>query len=171
MFKKIKNLFIKYKEIISYLFWGGMTTLVSWGSYSLFVYLLPESGYRVALANTLSWIAAVLFAFVTNKMWVFGSKSWEPSLVVRELWKFVASRLVTGVIENVGVPLLVKIGLNQKLFGIDGLPAKIIISVVVVILNYIFSKLLVFKNKKETTVEPLNQNSNGEDDENVGNQN
>ena len=149
MLETIKKYFIKYKETISYLFWGGMTTLVSWGSYSLFIYLLPESGYRIALANTLSWIAAVLFAFVTNKMWVFGSKSWEPALVIKELGKFVVARLVTGVIENVGVPLLVKIGLDQKLFGVDGLPAKIIISIIVVVLNYVFSKCIVFHKKDE----------------------
>ena len=65
MFRTIKALFQKYKEIIFYLFWGGMTTLVSWGSYSFFVTLL----HSVAAANVLSWICAMLFAFATNKLW------------------------------------------------------------------------------------------------------
>lgn len=162
MIEKIKQLFVKYKEIISYLFWGVMTTVVSWGSYSIFILLLPESDYEVTLANILSWICAVLFAFVTNKVWVFNSKSWEPSLVLKELWKFVASRLASGAFEMVSVPLLVKIGLNQKLFGIDGLPAKIIVGVVVVILNYVLSKLLVFKNKKAD--EEINPETDGNDE-------
>ena len=142
----IKKLCEKYREIIAYLFWGIMTTVVSWGSYSLFVIILPESKYEVAIANTLSWITAVLFAFITNKIRVFRSRSFRPSVVFKELWRFVASRLVTGVIELAGVPLLVKIGLDQKIFGIDGLFAKVIVSIIVVILNYVFSKLFVFKN-------------------------
>ena len=145
----IKKLYEKHREIIAYLFWGVMTTLVSWGSYSLYVLLLPESKYEVAISNTLSWITAVLFAFVTNKIRVFRSKSFRPSVIFKELWRFVASRLVTGVIELAGVPLLVKIGLDRKLFGIDGLPAKISVGAVVVILNYVFSKLFVFRHKEK----------------------
>lgn len=163
MFKKLKNMFHKYKEIISYLFWGGMTTLVSWGSYSLLVYLLPEGGYRIPVSNTVSWILAVIFAFVTNKIWVFNSRSMSFSVVVKEFWKFILSRLFTGIIENAGVPLLVKIGLDSKLFGIDGLPAKIVISVLVVILNYVFSKLIVFKKKEKPESIPDDRNSGEEE--------
>ena len=142
----IKKLSDRQREIVAYLFWGVMTTLVSWGSYSLFILLLPESKYEVAFSNTLSWVTAVLFAFVTNKIRVFKSKSFTPSVVFKELWRFVASRLVTGVIELAGVPLLVGLGLDRKIFGIDGLLAKVTVSVIVVILNYVLSKLFVFKN-------------------------
>ena len=93
--------------------------------------------------------AAVIFAFVTNKIWVFESKSWKPSVALKEFWLFVAARLITGVLEWFGVPLLVAIGLNQPLFGIDGFVAKILVSVIVIILNYVFSKLIIFKNKDE----------------------
>ncbi len=135
----------KYKEILAYLFWGGMTTVVSWVSYSLFTFALPLGDYTIVTANILSWVCAVLFAFFTNKLWVFGSKCWAPGVVFPELWKFTVSRLATGVVEMLGVPLLVKIGLNQTVFGIEGMVSKMLVSIVVIILNYIFSKLLVFK--------------------------
>lgn len=135
----------KYKEILAYLFWGGMTTVVSWVSYSLFTFALPLGEYTIVTANILSWVCAVLFAFFTNKLWVFSSKCWAPDVVFPELWKFTVSRLATGVVEMLGVPLLVKIGLNQRVFGIEGMVSKMLVSIVVIILNYVFSKLLVFK--------------------------
>lgn len=144
------------KELISYLFWGVMTTAVSWGSYSLFIILFGSFdtsfsafGKTVPLdvffANVLSWICAVLFAFVTNKIFVFNSKSWEKGIVVSEALKFFSSRIITGLFEIVAVPLLIMIGLDQTVFGIEGMAAKVLTSVAVVILNYIFSKIFVFK--------------------------
>lgn len=106
---------------------------------------------KVIPANIISWVCGVLFAFVTNKLWVFNSRSWKPGLVFAELGKFVLARLITGVIEWFGHPLLISLGLNQTInvFGkeLEGFWAKIVISVIVVILNYVFSKLMVFKNK------------------------
>ena len=147
---KLKELLNKYKEIISYIFWGVMTTAVSFVTYSLFTLLFTafmDTTAAVSIANVLSWIFAVLFAFITNKLWVFGSKSFEKSVVLPELLKFLSSRIATGVIEMAGLPLLVYLGLGGALFGIDGLIAKIIINVVVIVLNYVFSKLLIFKKK------------------------
>ncbi len=149
---KIKELFLKYKEIIMYLVFGVLTTLVSWGSYALFEIALSSfilnSIVLSSVANVLSWIAAVAFAFVTNKLWVFESKSWKSGLVIKELGAFVGSRLLTGALEWVGVPGLMLIGLNQSILGIEGMVAKVLISVIVVILNYVLSKLLVFRKKK-----------------------
>ena len=109
---KIKQLYIKYKEIISYLFWGVMTTLVSWGSYAVFSLalggMLDDAVLISSSANVCSIILAILFAYVTNKLWVFESKSWSRSVVIPELAKFISARLVTAVIETVGVPLLVR---------------------------------------------------------------
>ena len=151
----MKALFIKYREIISYLFWGVMTTVVSWVTYSLLISLFGTEAeisvfgfsvsLNVALANLLSWICAVLFAFVTNKLFVFRSRSWKSEILWPELWKFISARIVTGVIEIIAVPTLVAIGLDQEIFGIAGSWAKVIVSVAVVILNYVFSKLFVFK--------------------------
>ncbi len=150
--ESIKRIYDKYKEIISYLFWGVMTTLVSWGSYALFSMsfssLITDAVALTTTANALSILCAVIFAFVTNKLWVFDSKSWKKSTVLPELAKFISARLVTALLEAVGVPLLVTLGLDGTVFGIEGMIAKALVSVAVVILNYIFSKLFVFKNKK-----------------------
>lgn len=139
------------REVFMYLVFGVLTTVVSWASYALFIKILggiSNSDVRISVANVLSWIAAVLFAFITNKLWVFDSKSWKPSVVIKELGMFVVARLATGCIEWFGVPLLVKIGVDQELFGTEGMVAKIIASVLVVIINYFFSKLLIFKKKE-----------------------
>ena len=155
----LKRLLCKYREIISYLFWGVMTTVVSWVTYSIFVSIFHTAAeisifkfsfsLDIALANILSWICAVSFAFITNKMFVFRSKSWRPHTAWPELWKFVSARLVTGIIEIIAVPALVGFGLDQEIFGIAGSWAKVIVSVVVIILNYIFSKLFVFRKHDE----------------------
>lgn len=134
----------KHREIILYLIMGGATTLVSWGSYAVGVKVF---GWSITASNIFSWILAVLFAFFSNKVWVFGSKSFKTSVLFRELATFVSARLLTGAMEWFGVPLLVNIGLNQALFGVAGMWAKILVSVTVVILNYIFSKLWIFKKK------------------------
>ncbi|HPZ00152.1 MAG TPA: GtrA family protein [Clostridiales bacterium] len=161
--EKWKVLWQKYKEILLYLVFGGLTTLVSWGSYALFERLLNSTGINhaetlfsrfdlnaaVTIANLLSWICAVAFAYITNKLWVFESKSWAPKIVWREIITFVTARLATGVLEWVGVPFLVKVGLKQTIFGVEGAWAKILVSVLVVILNYIFSKLIIFRKEKK----------------------
>ena len=143
--KKIRELTIKYKEFLIYLIFGVLTTIVSWGTYALFVSLLNLS---IEISNSLSWVCAVLFAFVTNKFFVFESKNRNLKTIFKEFITFVSSRLLTGAIEIFGVPILVKIGLGATIFGIDGMVAKVLVSVIVVILNYIFSKLIVFKKVK-----------------------
>lgn len=146
--EKLKELYLKNKEIINYLVFGGLTTIVSWGSFSIFVKAI---GMSVSVGNVLSWICAVLFAFVTNKLFVFESKTWKPAIAVREFFSFIGARLATGVIEWVGVPYFSTHGLTHPLFGVKGLLAKIVVSIVVIILNYLFSKFLVFikKDKQE----------------------
>lgn len=150
------NLLKKYQEIISYLFWGVMTTIVSWGSYSIFALLFQKQetvkdvldlnmSLTVLIANVLSWLCAFLFAYVTNKLWVFHSKSWNLKVVLPEFGKFFSARALTGIFEIIAVPFLVGIGLNQTIFGIEGMVAKILVSVLVVLLNYVFSKVFIFK--------------------------
>lgn len=161
----MKKLFNKYKEIITYVFFGVLSTIVSWGSYIVFIKLFNTAEFaskdtRVFVANCLSWFCAVVFAFITNKLWVFESKSWAPGIFLKELVSFFSSRIVTGIVEIIGVPLLSRLGTDDVFFAIlkrtplksveflfsDGFYSKILISVVVIILNYIFSKLFVFKN-------------------------
>lgn len=146
----------KHREVIAYLFWGGMTTIVSWGSYSIFASLFHRQeniinifGVKMSmvilLSNVLSWVCAFLFAFVTNKLWVFQSKSWKAEVCLPEFGKFFSARAFTGILEIIAVPLLVGLGLSQTIFGIEGMAAKVLVSVLVVLLNYVFSKLFIFK--------------------------
>lgn len=145
----------KTKEIVMYLVFGVLTTLVSWGTYALFV---NTFGMSVMFGNILSWIFAVAFAFVTNKLWVFDSKQWGAKILIQELCSFIASRGITGVLEIVGVPLIAaagfdtifyslleKMSVNHSLLYTDGIYSKISVAIIVVILNYVLSKLLVFK--------------------------
>lgn len=139
----------QHREVISYLFWGGMTTLVSWGTYSLFVVVMNSfaAANPVAVANVISWICAVLFAFLANKLFVFRSEARSLYAVLRELWKFIVARIATGILEIIGVPFLVGIGLDRQVFGIDGMASKVLVSVAVVMLNYVLSKLFIFGNR------------------------
>ena len=168
---RIKELFIKYKEIISYLFFGVVTTAVNWITYTLMCLALGADSSQIKatdnvfnsmlhgasgrnltmlfIANIIAWIAGVIVAFVTNKLWVFESKSWKPSVSIKELGGFVAARFATGLLEWFVFPAIVMAGLNQSVFGIQGFWAKAIVSVAVVVLNYVFSKFLVFRKKKK----------------------
>ena len=152
---RIKELIIKYKELITYVIFGVLTTLVNWVTYAVVVKLSPASISTltwITVSQAVAWVAGVLFAFVTNKLWVFESKSFTPETVIKEFISFVAARALTGVLEVFGLPLMVtafeKLGIQQTVFGIEGMIPKLIISVVVVILNYVFSKLIVFRKKK-----------------------
>lgn len=145
----MKKLFLKYKEIIMYLIMGGLTTLVSWGTYTLFAFILPikNQDFLVLTANALSWLFAMTFAYITNKIWVFESRSWEKHFLMKEFGMFVSARLLTGIFEVVAVPGLVWLGCNQTIFGVPGMLSKVIVSIIVVLLNYVFSKLFIFRKQ------------------------
>ena len=142
MTQLIKRFF--QNETLSYLFFGCATTAVNWISYTFFVSVLHLG---VTPSNIAAWCISVAFAYVTNKLFVFKSKDTNATSIFKELSLFVSSRLVSGAIEILGVPFLIGIGLNQSIFNIEGMLAKVSISVIVVIANYIFSKLIVFKKR------------------------
>lgn len=139
--KKIKELYLKYKEIINYLIFGVLTTVVSLLVYylSVFTFLNPENAFQLQIANILSWIAGVAFAYFTNRKFVFESKENNK---LKEASKFILSRVITLIMDMIimylGVTLLHG---NDKII-------KLISQVVIVISNYIFSKIFVFKEKK-----------------------
>lgn len=132
----IQKIYAEKREIILYLFFGGLTFMVSVASFALFHVRL---GLNELLANILSWIIAVLFAFFTNRIWVFQAKT----KTFRELWEqmgaFFAGRLLTLGIEE--VILLVFITWLEG----DSMLVKIVAQVVVIVLNYVISKLWIFK--------------------------
>lgn len=142
MIEKIKKLYNKYKEIVNYLIIGVLTTVVSLVSFYLvriFVFT-NDSQFDIQFANVISWVLAVLFAFVTNKKYVFESKSTGYQKFL-EMIKFYVSRLTT-----LGVEMFVMWLLTSPL-KVDDMISKIIVQFIIVILNYVFSKLFVFKKK------------------------
>ncbi len=147
---KIKSLLIKYKELLLYIVFGGGTTVVNFLAFALFQVLLGESLYL--FSNGLAWLAAVVFAYITNKLWVFESKSWQPKVLWREIPPFLGARVLSFVIEEVGLFIFVDlmkfdtISLTMAGITLSGsLLAKLALAVIVVILNYFFSKLFIFK--------------------------
>ena len=147
---KIKSLFSKYREIVLYLIFGVLTTLVSILSYWLFSLFIPSRLYLIT--NIISCTIAIIFAFITNKPFVFQSKSWSKELLKKEFPKFFGARVFGIGVEELGLWLLVRIcaikGVEIFSVYLNGdLIAKIIMSVIVIILNYFFSKFLVFKKR------------------------
>ena len=137
---KIKDLFNKYHEIIMYVFIGGLTTLVSLASYYLLTFTIFDANnpLQLQIANIISWILCVSFAFIANRKYVFRSNN---SNIGKECFDFFLARVSTLVIDMMAMGLMVSIlNINDSL-------AKIIVQFIILILNYLFSKFLVFQNK------------------------
>lgn len=151
------------KEIVTYIIFGILTTAVnlltfyifkkifiSVGWNGIFNEIVPENSKIVELfsggsdyldANLIAWVVGVIFAFVTNKLFVFESKSWKPAVAGKEFAGFVGARVFSLGVEMLGMFVMV------TLLTWNEFIAKIIVGIAVIILNYIFSKLLIFKNK------------------------
>ena len=142
MTRLIKKFF--QNETLSYLFFGCATTAVNWISYTFSVSFL---WIGVTPSNIAAWCISVAFAYITNKLFVFKSKDKNATSIFKELVLFVSSRLLSGAIEILGVPFLIGIGLNQSILNVEGMLAKVSVSVIVVVANYVFSKLIVFRKK------------------------
>ena len=135
--KRILQLIHKYEDVLSYLFFGGLTTVVNY-----LVYLPCHNllGISAGVSNAIAWVFAVAFAYLTNKPFVFRSHDWSLKTVIPELTKFVGSRIASGALET-GI-----IFLTVDLLRWNGNVMKLVTSVLVVIINYVASKLLVFRN-------------------------
>ena len=133
---KILFLIRKHDDILAYLFFGVLTTVVNYIVYLPCYNLLHISA---AVSNAVAWVVAVAFAYMTNKPFVFKSYDWSAKTVVPELTKFVGSRVLSGALETAIIFVTV------DLLPWNGNIMKLITSVLVVILNYVASKLLVFK--------------------------
>lgn len=134
------------REGIRYLFFGALTTIIGCVSYALLVHL----GIDINISNILSWFCGALFAFITNKWFVFKSKLLQIKILIYELGSFFGGRAFTGILTWVLFPFLYFIGIDQTLFGINGFLAKLVTAVIEILINWAFSKYIVFikKNKQ-----------------------
>ncbi len=120
-----------------YLVFGGLTTLVN---YAVYLPIYNLAGLSAAVSNAIAWVVAVAFAYLTNKPFVFKSRDWSAKTVLPELGKFVGCRVASGAMETVLLLLTV------DLLGWNGNTWKLVTSVLVVIVNYLGSKLVVFRS-------------------------
>lgn len=136
--KQLLQLYKKYKEIVNYLIVGGLTTVVSLAVYygCVLTFLDPRDGVQLQAANIISWIAAVTFAYFTNRKFVFESKNTNK---LREAAAFYGSRVLTLLMDMACMFVMVTLcGVNDKL-------AKLVVQVIVTVGNYVLSKFLVFR--------------------------
>lgn len=136
--KKINKLYKKYEKVVNYIIVGILTTVVSLATYYICVvtFLNPNRAIELQIANIMSWIFAVIFAYFANRKFVFKSKT-ETKL--KEFFKFCLARVSTLLIDmSIMFCLVTLLNINDKI-------SKLIVQIVVVILNYIFSKIFVFK--------------------------
>ena len=139
--KKIWNLYKKYEEIINYLIVGGLTTIVAIGSKLLLLFTILDqtNGLELQIAEVISWFLAVTFAYVTNRVWVFDSNAETTADFIKEITSFIGGRVATLVIEELILFIFItNLRMNSML-------VKIVAQVIVIVLNYVISKLIVFK--------------------------
>ncbi len=152
--KKFEPFYKEHKEVLMYLFFGGCTSVVS-----IIAFAIGQSIFRglpsaelagmalhldIIAANVFSWICAVTFAYVTNRTWVFTDKAYGAAGIAKECTAFFAGRLFTLIVETVLLELAIsKLGMNE-------MAAKIIVQIVTIVLNYIISKLLIFRKREQT---------------------
>ena len=142
MLGKIHAIITKYYDLIAYLFFGALTTLVN---YAVYLRCYNWRGWSATVSNVIAWVAAVAFAFLTNKPFVFKSHDWSAKTLWPELTKFVGCRLGSGALET--LIIFVAVDCLRPEDALWGNVVKLITSVLVVIVNYVGSKLLVFRKK------------------------
>lgn len=136
--KHIIELMKKYKSFIAYAVFGVFTTIVNIATYNVCYINLEFSN---TISNIIAWVLAVTFAYLTNKVWVFDSKSWKWEVLRREVPAFISCRLATGVMD------LVIMFVAVDLLGWHAMLMKLLSNILVIILNYVFSKLVIFKKR------------------------
>lgn len=139
--KSLKEIYYEYKEIINYLVFGVLATVVNFVSYFIFARIIKIDE---VVSNSLSWFCSVLFAYFTNKIFVFESKTKNKKEVVKEMTSFFLCRIASGILCDVGT-----FALMVDIFHINDIFAKLVTQVMVVVVNYIFSKVIIFRKDKE----------------------
>ena len=139
LYEFIKKNYLKYKEMVNYLIFGGLTTVLNFIVYIIFTrcFSLEE-----VLSSGLAWIISVLFAYVVNKIFVFESKVKGVVNILKEMITFIGCRIISGITCDVGL-----FALMVKVLSVNDVISKIVTQVLVIVANYLFSKLLVFRKK------------------------
>ncbi len=138
--KKLADIYRKNQEAMRYLVFGALTTVIN---IIVFAICSKMANLSTTISNIIAWIIAVLFAYVTNKLYVFDSKTVKLKDLAREIFSFFSARIATLVIETAFLWVVIdKLGFNEILM-------KIISNIIVIILNYIFSKIFIFKKDKK----------------------
>ncbi|KRL97706.1 GtcA family membrane protein [Liquorilactobacillus satsumensis DSM 16230 = JCM 12392] len=132
---KIMNLYEKYKAVIAYLFWGGVTTVVNIGIFESWV----SMGLNYQLGNVVAWFFSVLVAYISNKIWVFTTPFRNIRSLLSEMSSFFFFRLLTLVLD------VIITGIGISLLKWDTLLVKVLDNVIVIVANYFFSKWYIFK--------------------------
>lgn len=138
MIKKIWDK-VMNREVISYLIFGVLTTVVNWAVYGVMI----KSGIDYRIATAIAWLVSVLFAFGVNKIYVFQSYERRMKYVIKEMTSFTLCRVASGIMEMVLMVIMV------SLLHMGEYISKVLVSVAVVIVNYIFSKCFIFRKSEE----------------------
>lgn len=146
---KIMELYKKYKDIIMYIIFGVLTTLVNFCSFFILTKLhLFGAELDTVINTTIAWFLSVAFAYFTNRKWVFESKVTGVKAILLEAWSFLACRIATGVMDVVIMYVFVDVcGMKSDT---QQAAIKLMSNVLVIILNYVGSKLIVFRDKSKT---------------------
>ncbi len=140
---KIRSLYKKYKDIVPYVFFGVCTTIVNVVVYWFFAYVLMQA---TMLSTIIAWIAAVLFAYITNRKWVFHSQAYGVVSIMKEIVSFFSCRLATGIIDWLCMYIFVDV------LHANGVLIKFVANIIVIVLNYVASKLLIFRRKNDNEI-------------------
>ena len=133
--EKIKEIYKKYKEIINYLIFGFLTTVINFVSYYICA--------RIFISSILAWFISVLFAYITNKLLVFDQHTDNIKFLIKEMVSFFLARIASGILFDVGT-----FAVMVKVLHINDIISKFITQVMTIITNYLLSKLVIFKTKK-----------------------
>ncbi len=152
--QKLKDFYKRYREIILYALCGVFTTIANLVAFLITTEIFGEE--LVLINNAIAWFAGVVVAFVSNKLYVFNSKSWKFKIAGKEFAEFVGARVFSFIMEELGMLFFVSVlHFSDKSISILGFTvtgqiiAKLLLSVIVVTSNYFFSKFIIFKQKKQ----------------------
>lgn len=140
LIQKLKELAEKYEELIKYVIIGVITTIINYAIFAIFASVIKID---IHASNIIAWVVSVIFAYFTNKIFVFESKSFKIDVLVKEMVSFGGARVFSLLLEEIILYIFVNVlNMNQLII-------KLIANVVVMIVNYILSKFIIFKNSKE----------------------